>query len=68
MKLKTFLYVLLGFLAFFGIVALFYANRVILGQRFIVWPERFLPLYAVLFIAFLLLRASAAGTGCSAAA
>jgi lipopolysaccharide biosynthesis regulator YciM len=53
MKLKTFLYVLLGFLGFFGIVALFYANRLLLGERFIVWPERFLPLYAVLFIAFL---------------
>ena len=53
MKVKTFLYVLFGFLAFFGIVALFYANRLLLGERFIVWPERYLPLYAVLFIAFL---------------
>ena len=39
MKLKTFLYVLLGFLAFFGIVALFYANRLLLGERFFTRAE-----------------------------
>ncbi|MFQ5669661.1 MAG: tetratricopeptide repeat protein [Acidobacteriota bacterium] len=53
MKLKTFIYILLGFALFSVVSAAFYANRTILGERFQVWPDRSIPLYAVITLAFL---------------
>ncbi len=53
MSWKTFFWVLGGLGVFFALVALFYANRTLLGEPFAIWPSRFIPLYAVLFLTFL---------------
>ena len=39
MKLKTFILVLVGFGFFAAVAALFYANRVLLAERFAMWPS-----------------------------
>jgi tetratricopeptide (TPR) repeat protein len=51
-KLRTFIYLLLGVVAFTAFSALFYANRGLLTERFTVTPSRSMPLYAVLGLAF----------------
>lgn len=52
MKLKTLILVLVGFGFFAATAALFYANRILLADRFAVWPARTVPLWGVLFLAF----------------
>ena len=52
MKLKTLILVLVGFGFFAATAALFYANRILLADRFAVWPARTVPLWGVLLLAF----------------
>ncbi len=54
MKLKTLLLVLAGFVLVFATVALYYANRALLAERFTVWPGRSAPLWGILLLAFIL--------------
>ncbi|MFQ5763545.1 MAG: tetratricopeptide repeat protein [Rhodospirillales bacterium] len=54
MKPRTFIYMVVGLALAFGLFWVLYANASLLAERFLVWRERTIPLYAALGIVFLL--------------